>query len=285
MRYSCDTCGKSYKHKRNLKRHIKDRHSQNEHWNCPEIDCKTKFIRREYLSRHLVWKHGYSQPDAREAAITASRGDQPVQHDSIEDVSEDDSILDLLDQREVNVHEFYEKVNDFDTTVFDQGSTETVNEIDISLNGDVDVELLESVHEDVSGDVSGQVCDDLDNDQTGSNDFSGAVGCNDETSSVNGVSNDGYAENRVEDEESLDDVENNVSDHDDESVIVISSDDDDMDDTDDVLNDDRTVEVSNSTTVIQTFVLTVYNVCRYVNGNLVESRITMDRDYYRYTDQ
>ena len=258
MRYSCDTCGKSYNHKRNLKRLIKDRHSQSEHWNCLVDECKGTFIRREYLSRHLVWKHSYSQPGAREAAINASRGDCPVQHGNLKDVSEDDSILDLLDEREVNVHGFCEKINDFDTDTFDQVLADTVNanELDISLDCDVDIELVESVVDvGMFGDGDIQACNDFDNKNFGDK-CSGAAGFDDDkTESVNGASNDGYDVDRAEDEISFDnEVDKNVSVHDDESVIVISSDDDDMGDGDVVLSEDRTVAVSNSTTVIHAFV-------------------------------
>lgn len=210
------------------------------------------------MSRHLVWKHGYSQPDAREAAITASREDCPVQHGNLEDVSEDDSILDLLDEREVNVHDFCEKVNAFDTDMFDQVLADTVNanELDISLDGDVDVELIESVvDEGMFGDGDIQACNDFDNKNCGDK-CSGAAGFDDDKiESVNGASTDGYDGNRAEDEISFDnEVENNMSAQNDESVIVISSDDDDMGDGDVVLSDDRTIAVSNSTTVTHAFV-------------------------------
>ena len=187
------------------------------------------------MSRHLVWKHNYSQPDAREAAITASHRDRPLQHGNLENVSEDDFILDLLDEREVNVPDFCEKDNYFDTDVFDQVFTDTVNanEVDISLDADVDVEIMESVFdEDMFDDGDIQACNDVDNNQNRCDECSGAAEFdNDKTDRVNGVSNDGYDGNRAEDEISFDnEVENNMSVHDVESVIVISSDDDDMDD-------------------------------------------------------
>lgn len=66
---------------------------------------------------------------------------------------------------------------------------------------------------------------------------------------------------------------------------VTSSDDDDMGNGDAVVSDDRTVAISKSTTGIHTFVLTVHNICRYVNGNLEETKIMMDKDYYQFSDQ
>ena len=79
-------CGKSYKHKRNLKRHIKERHNDSEHWNCIEEGCSSRFIRRSYLSKHLVWIHGYNQDDAREAVLSAPRHDKPKQYGEFEDI-------------------------------------------------------------------------------------------------------------------------------------------------------------------------------------------------------
>lgn len=72
-----------------------------EHWNCVVDGCQKRFIRRSYLSRHLVWTHDYSRCYAREAALTAPRGDKPKQHDGLEDISDDDSILDLLAELEL----------------------------------------------------------------------------------------------------------------------------------------------------------------------------------------
>ena len=84
-------------------RHVKERHVQVEHWNCVANGCSSKFIRLSYLSRYLVWKHGYGQIDAREAALVALRGDIPKQHGDLEDISEDDSIFYLLAEREEKV--------------------------------------------------------------------------------------------------------------------------------------------------------------------------------------
>ena len=32
--HKCDTCGQSYGYKRNLKRHMNEKHADIEHWNC-----------------------------------------------------------------------------------------------------------------------------------------------------------------------------------------------------------------------------------------------------------
>lgn len=241
-----------------------------EYWNCTKRGCKSKFIRRSYLSRHLALKHGYSQAEAREAAIFASRGDIPKPDGMYEDVSDDDSIFDLIAEREVaDVHDFYEKIDDFNDNLFNQSTLEDADETDILLDGDVDIEILESV---VDGNMSdsyhSQVPRDIDNAQNGDDNVSG--------NSVNMETMNEHDRN-----ESVD----GIRDVNDDDVIIISSDSDD----DNIAatsgtSDDRTVEVSHSRTVIQTFVLTFHRKLRYVNGSLVETSTTMDRDYYQYTE-
>ena len=96
MGLKCDQCGKEYVHKRNLKRHTDEHHSNKEHWNCAVSTCEATFIRREYLAKHLVLFHGYDKATSRECAINAIRGDRQFQTHYYEDISEDDSILDLI---------------------------------------------------------------------------------------------------------------------------------------------------------------------------------------------
>lgn len=102
------------------------------------------------------------------------------------------------------MNDFCEKVNDFDTDMFEQVLADTVdaNELDISLDGDVDVELTESVvDEGMFGDGDIHACADVDNNQNCGDECSGAAEfADDKTHSVNGVSNNCYEENRAEDE-------------------------------------------------------------------------------------
>ena len=252
MRYSCDICSKSYKHKRNLRRHVKERHLEVEHWKCVENGCSSKFIRRGYLSRHLVWTHGNSRSDAREAALTAPRGDRPNQHGGLEDISDDYTILDLLAERDetVNVQDYIDKVDGFDTDLL-------ANDVDdildgFSIHGDVDDGAV-SAHGDVNdGTVSAH----------------GDVNDNGDVS----VQDDGDV--TVNDSGDVGDMDNDIDD-----IIVISSDDDDCAD------DVRTVAVLNSRTVIEALVLTFYRTRRYVNGNVVDSSVSMERHYYQYGNQ
>jgi hypothetical protein len=114
----CDTCNKSYKNIRNLKRHIKEKHSFLEYWNCAEKECSSRFIRRSYLSKHLILKHKYGADLAKDAALRAKRGEkQDNEYD--EDVGEDESIYSLLADRDENLEEiqFANTILDFDLTL------------------------------------------------------------------------------------------------------------------------------------------------------------------------
>lgn len=72
--YDCDTCNKTYKHKRNLIRHIMENHNEAlGYFNCPEKGCKSKIIRRDYLREHLVKLHNISREDARTRSYSVCR--------------------------------------------------------------------------------------------------------------------------------------------------------------------------------------------------------------------
>ena len=98
VNYNCDTCDKSYKYKRNLRRHVEEKHMEIELWNCTVDKCKVTFKRRGYLYTHLQKVHGYTSNFARRQALLAKRGNDNGKSTTsyYEDVSEDDTILDLL---------------------------------------------------------------------------------------------------------------------------------------------------------------------------------------------
>lgn len=100
MSFLCDTCGKVYKHKRNLKGHVEEKHLELPHWCCVESDCSSRFIRRSYLFHHLMTIHHLSKDDARNKTIFAIRANKETEakNDSYYDaVSDDDNILDIFD--------------------------------------------------------------------------------------------------------------------------------------------------------------------------------------------
>ena len=204
--------------------------------------------------------------------MTAPRGDRPNQHGGREDVSDDDTILDLLAERDktVNVQGYFDKVDGFDTDLLandvddildgfsihgdvDEGVVSAdgdVNDDAVSAHGDVNDGIV-SAHGDVNDDVvrvHGDVNDDA---------FSAHGDVNDDAVSVQ---DDVNADVSVNDSDNGGDMDNNIDD-----IIVISSDDDDSAD------DVGTVAVSNSQTVMEALVLTFYRTRRYVNGNVVNS--------------
>lgn len=94
--HQCDTCGRNYSLKRNLKRHVSEKHSKDyEHWNCVEPDCAKTFIRRTTLTHHLRTVHGYTPIRAGEFSLRALRGDTQA-NNYYEDISDDDSIFDVI---------------------------------------------------------------------------------------------------------------------------------------------------------------------------------------------
>ena len=74
--HQCDTCGKIYSLKRNLVRHVKEKHTVIEYWNYTEFGYSAKFIRRGYLSKHLGKHHDFDRLTASEKAVGAPRGDR-----------------------------------------------------------------------------------------------------------------------------------------------------------------------------------------------------------------
>ena len=103
MVHVCDTCGKLYTKKRNLKRHVAESHVVVKYWNCSEPGCKSKFVRRSYYVSHLERYHKFSKKDARVTAIKSTQNCPPkdikdVKRGDTEDVSDDDSVLDLVEE-------------------------------------------------------------------------------------------------------------------------------------------------------------------------------------------
>ncbi|CAC5415550.1 unnamed protein product [Mytilus coruscus] len=57
-----------------------------------------KFIRREYLYRHLQKIHGLDKVKSIRMAMESTRGDKNQQPSYYEDISEDDTIFDLIEE-------------------------------------------------------------------------------------------------------------------------------------------------------------------------------------------
>ena len=128
------------------------------------MSCSSQFIRRSYLSKHLVIKHGYITLRAWEFACRAPRGD--IRHNIVaeyEDISEDDSVFDLIHAIEA-IRRHDEKIADFDMGYLDDirlahgsntGNTNAVfgdgdnvweevfdNDVNDLINGDGDTDAV-----------------------------------------------------------------------------------------------------------------------------------------------
>ncbi|ORY07432.1 hypothetical protein K493DRAFT_184773, partial [Basidiobolus meristosporus CBS 931.73] len=64
-RTQCLVCGKSFGRRDNFKRHMR-RHTGENLYTCPHMDCNRSFTRSDQLSRHEVMYHSTSIVDAKE---------------------------------------------------------------------------------------------------------------------------------------------------------------------------------------------------------------------------
>lgn len=143
-------CGRIYCHQRSLSRHIKERHGAAEYWNCIKDDCSSKFIRRSYLSKHLMTKHAFSAIEARKLALSARRANEAHTSDNyFDDVSEDNSTFDILAElEELENIDLQDSAIDFDVDIFlDEQNVDDITlmepEYEISI-GDSDVIISNS---------------------------------------------------------------------------------------------------------------------------------------------
>jgi hypothetical protein len=137
MAYICDTCDKSYKTLRNLRRDIKEKHTLIEYLVCTEEKCTSRFIRRSYLSKHLILKHKYSSDIAIELALSAERSNTNKGY--YEDVSADENIFDLIAEKNSNTDniQFANSVNQFDVTLLQESNVDTGNNMSTKSDNEI----------------------------------------------------------------------------------------------------------------------------------------------------
>ena len=113
-----------------------------EYWNCVIKGCTSKCIRRSSLAKHVNIHHGYNKVTARECAINATRGDQPPVSSYYEDISEDDSILDLIAEADNIPYDqnFDNSVSSFDLNGLhrDEQTQNAGNKIDYKMDSVAD---------------------------------------------------------------------------------------------------------------------------------------------------
>ena len=137
MPYFCDTCGRSYSNKRNLNRHMKEKHDDNLHFKCPEAGCATTFTRRSNVNKHLCTKHRMDRRQAKaivsQLVLSAAYGSSDsenrqrtpvmeVDHSKgvhVSSVKEPDQPLDSVHTVQSTPLPLYEDISDDDTVLDD----------------------------------------------------------------------------------------------------------------------------------------------------------------------
>ena len=98
---------------------------------CPVLRCGSHFIRRSSLTKHLMKSHGYDKFTASMKAVNAQRGDRLQYYEvEVEDVSADDSILDLLDDIQ-EWESVYPTTDQNNNTMFDVSDLEDISDGDL----------------------------------------------------------------------------------------------------------------------------------------------------------
>ena len=318
--YVCDVCSKSYSYKRNLKRHKTEKHGNMEYWNCIEANCSPKFIRRSYLSKHLISRHGYSSLRGRELACTAPRGDR-VRPTYYEDISEDESVFELIDDMQ-RIRSHDETIADFELGYFDDitlGNLEDAAIVSDIVNGgnfsDYDAAIFSDIaNGGKSSDNDAAIVSDIANGGNSSDDDAAIVsdivdGGNSsdcEAAIVSDKANGGNFDSDCEAASVGDNSVNGgnvlINDHVEDEVVdrynIESYSDVSQDgfSTDDSWNvsdseedygviiidsdDDTALVPSTLMTRTQTFVFTIRRETQYVDGHEMNAIFTMERDYY-----
>ena len=322
MPFQCDLCPKSYRYKRNLTRHITEHHSEErEHWNCVVLDCHAKFIRRSYLSKHLIICHRYDSVTARECALNATRGDYraPTYYDV---VSDDDSILDLLAEADGTAldQSFDERIERFNLGQFSpvpqtkgakcniSDDVSDVSSVTVSAD-EQDCDLASDVHDGLSGDSDDNMPRDHDNhsddnmthdednhsddnmthDDENHSDDNMAHGHNDnrDDNMAHGH-NDNRDDNMAHghNDNRDDNMAHGHNDNRDDNMAHGDSSDDERDDIIVISSDDEEmctdIELSNIKLKTEIYVVTVTRNMKFSNGHLICEAVHAEKDYYEH---
>ena len=309
--FKCELCPKTYQYERNLKRHVREKHTTIEYWLCVKSDCVSKFVRRSYLSKHLMLKHEFSKLEAHEAACQAPRGD--IQCETYYDpVSDDDTIFDLIEEmdQEQYAEQYKETISNFDVTDFNNNevvpgtsgilnekeSSAMVNVVDIqTVDNSNHVVSCETAYSDITeynnSDQEVESGDDASNVNAGtvsvadSDEVSevfaysvdaddGALNVSDDAVSVIGSSDTSSVLDYFDEEQYND--ENNEAEVNDEyevdNSIVIDS------------EDEQAVVPSQMQVMTQTIILTLKRRIQYIGDQVVSADISMEQEFYEEYD-
>ena len=157
MVFGCDSCGRLFTNKRNLVRHISEKHVVQKFWSC--CVCAAKIVRRSNLVSHLERRHQFTKLEARRSAVAAVQrlpGPQ-LQRDVYIDVSDDDSILDIVAEidsmHDIEAIEHANKLLDKDKymppleDISDVEVSDYVSEFDVSLLRDIGAADVEAAQQ------------------------------------------------------------------------------------------------------------------------------------------
>lgn len=145
--FYCDTCQAIFTLKRNLTRHISEKHLAKKFWCCVMEDCESKCSRRYNLVNHLEKVHGISRAEALETALKS----QPSTPDKggYEDISEDDdALVQIIAEIENSASQPNTELQNRTIEHFDVNRFDETNHSEDDANGNDDCEILSAVSED-----------------------------------------------------------------------------------------------------------------------------------------
>ena len=323
MPFHCETCGKCYPQKRNLTRHIHEKHEKIEYWNCVIKGCTSMFIHSS-LAKHVNIHHGNDKVTARKCAINATRGDQPPVSSYYEDISEDGSILDLIAEADnIPYDQYFDNcVSSFDLNGLhrDEQTKNAGSKIDYKMDSVADDDTGYNFDDylDVAEEVAISV-DEARDDSTGG----GSVSVTSEPKNAEEVVIS--VDEALDDSNGSDSVSVNSEPKMKVVIMVIilekimilvifvmilflrkqgdsdfSDNDDgqggddghgidtsDTEDSDVILisdTDEQAVAILDETVLIQTYIITIKKRTRYINGGVMDAQVQVERGYYQHNE-
>ena len=291
--------------------HKREKHAPIEYWLCVQSDCVSKFVRRSYLSKHLMVKHEFSKLDAHEAACQAPQG--VIQYLTYYDpVSDDDTILGLIEEmdQEQYAEQYKETLSNFDVTDFNNNevvagtsdfsnekeSSEMVNVIDVQkIDNSNQVVPCKTAYSDITecnnSDQEVENGDDASNVNAGTVSVAdtdevsdifdyfvdaddGVLNVNDDAVSVNDSSDISNVLDFFDEEQYND--ENEAAEVNDEyvndDIIVIDS------------ENEQAVVPSQIQAMTKTIILTLKRRIQYIGSQVVSADISMEQEFFEEYD-
>ena len=143
--YSCDICDKNYQQKRNLRRHMKEKHHEHEHIFCQK--CSSSFIRRGYLNDHLKNVHNLDNDCARKLSYLAMKDKQKMSPD--ERVTTEQTCIRPIYMPETepisdDENDTLEEISSF-INIFCESELKANSDLDCDQNSNADLSFIEEL--------------------------------------------------------------------------------------------------------------------------------------------